>query len=70
MFLTIFPSAVVAFLWAAALHTARVGYLPGQDQLLIAIRTAGSTVLLTLAVAPLGWPWLAREAIADQLKDH
>jgi len=66
----IISGSLIGGLWAAAIWTAGAADYPGADQFAIAARTATSTVLIAIAVAPLLWPLTASGSIAEQLKDR
>lgn len=57
-------------LWATATWAAVIGHMPNPDQVLVAVRAAASTLLVALTVAPLLGLLLARQSIAQQLKDR
>lgn len=57
-------------LWAIATWVARTGAVPSIDQILVVARTAASTLLFAVILAPILWPLAGRGSIAQQLKDR
>ncbi len=67
-FVVLLPGAI-GFLWALAIHTATKESLPNTDQLVIAVRTALSTVLIVLVAAPAAGLLIGqRQDLLSQLK--
>lgn len=67
--LTTLPAAIAGLLWTVA-TIAATSQPPETQQVLIALRSVGSTVLVALTGVPLSTLWLGRGQIADQLKDR
>jgi hypothetical protein len=62
--------AAAGSLWAGAAWAATTGNFPTGDQTLVALRTALSILLVAAVTAPLLWPLVARQSIAQQLKER
>ncbi len=68
-FLVVILPGVIGFLWALAIHIAINENLPNSDQIVIAARTALSTVLIVLTAAPIAALLIGRrQDLLSQLK--